>query len=123
MIMNKMIAYCGLTCDSCPIHLATLEKNKSTQQTMREAIAELCSRIYRIQLQADDQMDCDGCRTTAGRLFFGCFGCEIRGCASLKKIENCAYCGEFACVRLKKHFLMEPGALANLEEIRKTMDF
>ena len=123
MIMNKMIAYCGLICDSCPIQMATLEQNKSSQQTMREAIAEQCSRIYGVQLHADDRMDCDGCRTEAGRLFSGCFGCEIRKCARLKKIENCAYCGEFACVRLKKHFLTDPGAMTNLEEIRRTSGF
>ena len=118
-----MIAYCGLTCDSCTIYLATLEQDKLSQQTMRKAIAEQCSRIYGIQLQADDQMDCDGCRTEAGRLFSGCLSCEIRECASLKKIKNCAYCGEFACVRLKKHSSIDPGAEANLEEIRKTLGF
>lgn len=44
--MEIMLAYCGLTCDSCPIHLATLEQDKSRQQTMRESIAEQCSCGY-----------------------------------------------------------------------------
>ena len=118
-----MIAFCGLTCDSCPIHLATLEQDKSSQQTIREAIAEQCSRIYGIQLQVDDRMDCDGCRTETARLFSGCLSCEIRECASLKKIENCAYCEEFACFKLKKHFLKDPGAMTKLEEIRRALDF
>ncbi len=35
-----MIAYCGLLCDSCPIHLATIEKDKLLQQKMRAYIAK-----------------------------------------------------------------------------------
>jgi hypothetical protein len=30
-----MIAYCGLACFSCPIHLATLEKDLARQAKMR----------------------------------------------------------------------------------------
>lgn len=44
--MNMMIAYCGLACESCPIHLATLEKNISHQAKMRVLIAEELSKIY-----------------------------------------------------------------------------
>ena len=60
--MVTMIAYCGLKCDSCPIHLATFEKDKPRQQTMREAIAEQCSKHYGMNLNPEDITDCDGCR-------------------------------------------------------------
>ncbi|NJK87886.1 MAG: hypothetical protein HC906_19900 [Bacteroidales bacterium] len=51
---------CGLICDTCPVHLATFEPDKSRQQIMRESIAEIVLR-----------------------LFSGCVNCEIRKCASL----------------------------------------
>ena len=114
-----MIAYCGLKCDSCTIHLATITKDKYIQQTMRITIAEECSQIYGINLQPEDINDCDGCKADTKRLFNSCMNCEIRKCATDKKIENCAYCNAFACEKLKEHFLLDPGSQARLTEIRQ----
>lgn len=36
-------------------------------------------------------------------------------------LENCAYCGSYACDKLKRHFAIDPGAQANLEGIRRKM--
>jgi hypothetical protein len=116
--METMIAYCGLTCNSCPIHLATIEQDKSRQQTMRESIAEQCSELYGMNLQLEDITDCDGCRAYSGRLFSGCLNCEIRECASQKNIASCAYCNDYACVKLNEHFSHDPTAQTRLEEIR-----
>jgi hypothetical protein len=117
--METMIAYCGLICDSCPIHLATLEQDKSHHQKMRESIAELCSKNYGMNLQIEDITDCDGCRTDTGRLFSGCLNCEVRKCASQKNIESCAYCSDYACEKLKEHFSRDLSAQTRLEEIRQ----
>ena len=117
--MNTVIAYCGLTCDSCPIHLATLEKDKSHQTKMRVEIADQCTKLYGMNLQPKDITDCDGCKANTERLFSGCFNCEIRKCAILKNMINCAYCSDFACDKLKKHFAIDPDARDRLEEIRK----
>ena len=116
--METMTAFCGLTCDSCPIHLATLEEDKSLQFTMRESIAKQCSIKYGMILQPGEINDCDGCRSDTARLFSGCWNCEIRKCASQKNIENCAFCKQYACERLKEHFLRDPGSQTQLEEIR-----
>jgi len=118
--MKTMIAYCGLACDTCPIHLATLEQDFSRQQTMREAVAEQCSRYYGIKQTAEDITDCDGCRSGTGRMFSGCYKCEIRKCAIQKNIESCAFCSDYACENIKKHFLLDPGTQTRLEEIRRT---
>lgn len=118
--MNKMIAYCGLNCDTCPIHLATLEQDKSSQQKMRVSIARLCFEQYGMKLQPEDINDCDGCRTDKGRLFSGCRNCEIRKCASQRNLESCAYCSEYICDILKEFLLHEPSAQTRLEEIRNT---
>lgn len=119
--MKTVMAYCGLICESCPIHLATLEQDTDRQQAMRESIAEQCAEHYGMDLHPDDITDCDGCLANTGRLFSGCLQCEIRKCAREKGIENCAYCDDFACKILLDHFSLDPGAKTRLEEIRKTI--
>ena len=116
--MKTMLTYCGLECGNCPVHLATLEKDKFEQQKMRVSIAEQCAKIYGIEISAADVNDCDGCKSGADRLFTGCKDCEIRKCAMLKNIENCAYCTDYACDILEKHFTLDPGAKKRLEKIR-----
>jgi len=113
-----MIAYCGLTCDNCPVHLATIEPDELRQQTMRVTIAEQCANYYGLNYQPEDINDCDGCRSGTGRLFSGCAKCEIRKCAIFKKSEYCAFCEDYACDKLKEHFALDPDAQTRLEEIR-----
>lgn len=113
-----MIAYCGLVCDQCPIHLATIEQDEPLQKTMRESIAEECAINYGLNLQAEDINDCDGCTSASGRVFSGCSDCEIRKCAIAKNIENCAFCEEYICAKLKELYSLDPGAQHRLEDIR-----
>ena len=115
------MAYCGLMCDSCPIYLATLEKDVSQQKTMRESIADLCFTQYGMELFSEDITDCDGCKTKLGRLFSGCMDCKIRNCAKQKEIENCAFCDDYACDTLLKHFELDPSAKERLDKIWLTM--
>jgi|WetSurMetagenome_2_1015567.scaffolds.fasta_scaffold46737_3 hypothetical protein len=119
--LDVMTAFCGLACGSCPIHLATLEQDKSLQNAMRKTIAAQCSELYNLNFQPADITDCDGCRAGTGRIFRGCLNCGIRKCAMLKNIESCAYCHDYACEMLKEHFLQDPAAQFRLEEIRQDM--
>jgi len=117
--MEKMTAYCGLNCATCPIHLATLEENKPKQQSLRKSIAKQCAELYGMNLQPGDITDCDGCRANTGRLFSGCLKCEIRQCAGHKNMENCAFCADYACEVLQKHFTLDPKAKIRLDKIRQ----
>jgi len=114
-----MLAYCGLDCKSCPVHLATTEHDKLRQYEMRVSIAEKCHEIYGMELKPEEITDCDGCRTVDGRLFSGCLNCEIRKCAEEKNIASCAFCFDYACQKLQKHFKFDPGAQIRLEECRR----
>lgn len=116
--MDAMIAYCGLACDSCPIHLATLEKDEPKRQSMRTEIVKICAEQYGKALQIQDVTDCDGCRPGI-RLFFGCARCEIRICAVERKLESCAACTTYACDKLLKHIEADPSARKRLEKLRK----
>jgi len=115
-----MIAFCGLACDDCPIHLATLEQDASRQREMRESIAQTCNEHYGMKLKPADVTDCDGCRANTGRLFSGCLNCKIRKCASHRDIETCACCPEYDCNKLKEFFRLDPGAQKRLDQIRKS---
>jgi hypothetical protein len=116
--MDTMLAYCGLACDTCPVHLATLEQDHSKRHSMRETIAQMCREQYGMNLQLQDITDCDGCRSGTDRLFFGCANCEIRVCAIDKKLTSCAFCPDYACEKLLKHFKSDPSAQSRLDKLR-----
>ena len=116
--MESMIAYCGLDCQSCPIHLATCEPDEFKRQEMRISIAQICSEQYGMNLLPEEVNDCDGCRSNTERLFSGCLRCDIRSCAMDRKLENCAYCGKYVCSKLQSHFITDPSAQKRLEAIR-----
>jgi hypothetical protein len=119
--MDTMISYCGLACDTCPIHLATLERDLSLQAEMRIKIAGEFSRIYGTTPKPEIITDCDGCKADNGRLFTGCTGCEIRKCAIMKNMINCAHCNEYACEKLQRHFVYDPESQKRLEKIRSSI--
>ncbi len=113
------LAYCGLICNDCPIHAATLETDKKRQLEMRVNIARLCRERYGMNYQTEDITDCDGCNAGGGRLFSGCGNCEIRKCALEKKVESCAYCNDYICAKLDSLLVQEPGSRARLDELKK----
>ncbi len=118
--VTEMIAYCGLSCQACPISLATRQENKRLQARMRFKIAQFCKELYGKDFQPADNSDCDGCQA-GGRLFSECYNCPIRNCASEKKLENCAYCPEYACAKLETFFRTDPIARTHLDAIRTNL--
>ncbi len=120
--MPDMIAYCGLTCQTCPIYLATRQQSKEQQLRMRMEIIQLCKEHYGIQYELKDITDCDGCRAESGRLFSTCKTCVIRKCARKKKLENCSQCPDYACKELVAFFETDPDAKARLDELRRARE-
>jgi hypothetical protein len=116
-----MLAYCGLLCDSCPIHQATLEQDKSRQEAMRNEIITICIEKYGMHLSLVDITDCDGCRAITGRIFSGCLACEIRKCAMQKSFESCAECKDYPCKHLEKVFHDDRNAQQRLEACRNNL--
>ncbi len=116
--MDAAIAYCGLNCQTCLIHLATLEPDAAKQSAMRTEIARVCAEQYGMSITVQDVTDCDGCGARSGRLFSGCAACGIRACVLGKNLASCAYCSDFACEELVKHFQSDPSARERLEGIR-----
>jgi hypothetical protein len=118
---SEMIAYCGLNCITCPIYLATREKNPEKQRQMKEQIVIAIKKYLGEEKRVEDITDCDGCKMQSGRLYSGCRNCQIRKCASEKGLENCAYCSEYPCEKLSKFFDSEgeqAGAKTRLDAIK-----
>lgn len=118
MNVLEIVAYCGLTCKSCPIYWATREQDKGKRQIMRTKIAQLCNEHYDFNINPEDITDCDGCRTESERLFSGCRNCEIRKCARQRGFETCAHCPEYVCEKLQKLFDTDPSGKVWLEVIK-----
>lgn len=119
--MEDNLSYCGLTCQTCAIYLATREKDPKKKHEMRVDIARQIEEHYGGEFKPEDVTDCDGCKTENGRLFSGCYNCQIRKCAKGKAIENCAHCNEYACDKLLKFFVKDPEPRERLDEIKKSL--
>jgi hypothetical protein len=119
--MAELISYCGMNCQTCPIYVATRAESKEEQARMRAEIARQCQVCYGLKYEAEDIIDCDGCRTDEGRLFWGSRDCRIRKCAREKGLENCAHCADYACSDLRILFAKEPAAKARLDETRRAI--
>ena len=119
--MAEMVAYCGLTCQTCPIYLATRQKNKKEQAKMRAEIVKQCQEHYGITYKLEDINDCDGCKTEGERLFSASRNCLIRKCTRGKRLENCASCAEYACEKLTAFFKTDPIARKRLDAIRSSI--
>jgi hypothetical protein len=113
--MKKMISICGLVCAECGAFLAT----QNNDDEARKKVAEEWSKAYTVALKPED-IYCEGCLTTSGRVFNYTQVCEIRACGHKKKVKNCAYCQEYPCEKLSKFFDLAPQAKKNLEEDRKS---
>jgi len=111
-----MIAYCGIVCTECPGFMAT---QKDSDEDRRK-VAESWSKMFNAEIKPED-INCDGCLTTSGRLIEYCSICAIRKCALGKAVENCAHCGEYICEKLGNWFEDAPDAKTTLEEIRSSL--
>jgi hypothetical protein len=124
--MQKMIAFCGVICIECPVYIAT----QNNDDERRKKVAQEWSSAD--EPRKPDDINCYGCLVIGKRLYQFCSTCEIRACGIKKKVENCAYCDEYPCEKLNKHWeeeniveLKRAGeewgskAKTNLEEIRK----
>ena len=114
--MNEMISMCGLACHECPAFIAT----QADDDAKREEVAAQWSKEYKAEIKPED-INCDGCVSTSGRLLSHCHVCEIRKCATEKKLDNCGYCPDYACEKLDQIFKMAPYAKEKLDEIHNSL--
>jgi hypothetical protein len=119
--MDEMIAYCGLSCRTCPIYLASIELNEKKKNDLKVSIIHECKEYYGIEYNIWDINDCDGCKSDSGRIFSGCSKCNVRICAVEKGITNCGYCEDYTCEKLRELYKVAPEAKTNLDIIHKNL--
>lgn len=94
--MARMIAYCGLACDSCPAYRAT----QSGSVAALETVLIYWRETYDAPHLTVEDIVCDGCQGN-GRLNGYCRRCPVRSCARAQGVPNCAYCSEYPCADLE----------------------
>lgn len=87
--MNKKshIACCGLDCDKCDAHIATVNNDNA----LREKTAKLWAALNNAPITAE-MINCDGCRADGIKTPFCDSMCEIRQCVLKKGYATCADC-------------------------------
>ncbi|MCG8639610.1 MAG: DUF3795 domain-containing protein [Desulfobacterales bacterium] len=103
--MEKIIAYCGLVCSECDVYIATINDDHN----LRIELAKKYSNETHTAKPED--FYCEGCQNIQGE------GCEIRQCATKENLENCAFCSEYYCDKVEKHFENSPESKEILEKI------
>lgn len=110
--MKKMIAYCGLDCETCDAYLATVNDD----QTLREKTAKLWSELNDAPI-LPEHINCQGCRVDGVKTVFCDSLCEIRQCALKKSVMTCGGCPDMKeCQTLEAITANSPEALENLNQ-------
>jgi hypothetical protein len=95
---EKIIAFCGINCSGCPALIATQQNDLEAKKQLAQTWS---TEKYQLK---PEEMVCDGCLALDERLVKFCLDCTTRQCARAKAVENCAYCDEFPCDKLMKHW-------------------
>jgi len=112
--MDKIIAYCGLTCTDCDAYIAT----QADDRAALERVTAKWRQEYNIPNVTVEDVICDGCLTSDGRHCSHCSDCEIRACGVARGVANCAHCDAYVCDKLEAFFGFVPDARTTLDAIR-----
>ncbi|MFC2027657.1 DUF3795 domain-containing protein [Chloroflexota bacterium] len=113
--MSAIMAFCGVRCDECDTYIAT----KSDDNTKKQEIANRWSRQFNTEFKPE-QMNCVGCKSESGPLFFYCNMCQLKQCDQQKGVLTCAHCGDYGCENLEQFFKISPENKHILDELRKS---
>ena len=87
---EKMIGYCGYNCHLCAA--------RSDDPAVRQQLVDGWRRIFGHQMYTVENVRCDGCLSD-GRLADK--QCKARPCAIERGMQNCAFCEDFVCDKLR----------------------
>ena len=95
--MKDYIAYCGLDCETCEAHIATVNNDND----LRIKVAKEWSELNKVEI-TPEMINCAGCRIDGVKTPFCDSLCPIRQCALSKDIETCGDCSEMSsCEKLE----------------------
>lgn len=112
--MKKLIACCGLDCETCEARIATLNDDDA----LREKTARLWSEMNGEEI-TPEMIRCEGCRADGAKTPYCDSLCPIRQCALGKGYETCGDCAELdGCQTLGMVTSDNAEALGNLKNRR-----
>lgn len=111
--MSEMISYCGLACAECPAYIAT---QKGDMDAIAAVAAEW-SEQFGIEVPPDS-VQCDGCKSEAGRICGYCLTCSVRACGVERGVVTCASCADYGCEKLLACPAYEARGKETLERLR-----
>ena len=104
--MNHLIAKCGCNCSRCPTYknnLQTLEDRKRCSWSWQ--------KYLNIKLSPEKLRLCDGCSIPDDKRKVYYLNCQVRKCAMINGVDNCAFCSDYPCQEvLNIHSLQKPDA-------------
>ena len=112
--MEKMIAYCGLTCTDCDAYIATQQNDDK----MRREIAADWTQKYHHDFKPED-INCDGCLPDTVKTIGQLNVCPIRKCGQARGVPNCGRCPDYSCDKTEEFFQMVPDCKKTLDAVRQ----
>jgi len=108
--MKKLIACCGLDCETCDARIATVQNNDE----LRRATAVKWQQMFNSPEIPYESINCTGCRLE-GIKFAHCDTCSVRICVENKGYETCGNCPVMdSCDIVSMIHKHAPEALQNL---------
>lgn len=103
------LSVCGFDCTSCPIYLATVNKDlNKLKQILKKDSEEMTI----------ENSGCLGCFSE--KVNHMCDICYMKNCTKKRGIDSCGKCNNYPCDYTKKYLSSE--SIANLNEIKKVTD-
>lgn len=111
--MNEYIAFCGLDCETCEAHIATVNNDDG----LRGKVAEKWSELNNAEI-TPEMISCDGCRMDGVKTPYCESMCPIRLCVLEKQLESCGKCPEMnSCEKIAIIIRNNAEALRRLENV------
>ena len=86
--MDKMIACCGINCETCEARIATM---KNDDKMCVEVAKKWCEMNHTDQI-TPESINCTGCRVEGVKFYFCSHLCEVHKCVAAKGYETCGEC-------------------------------
>jgi hypothetical protein len=111
--MEKLIACCGINCDTCDARIATLKNDDE----LRKFTAQKWQKIYNVPEIPFESINCTGCRMEGIKISH-CAECQIKNCAVAKGYETCGECADLETCEIVAPVLKHvPDAIRNLKNL------
>ena len=110
---EKMMSYCGIECDDCPLMMVTLEDDPE----QLELTARWVRQEWNIAEATWENIRCEGCKEKGIKADL-CLHCAIRACALAKGLDHCAECELYLnCHKLERIHRDVPEAKTRLDKV------